>query len=74
MARSVSVDSGDDALLRAIREGDERVFGDLVKRWSGMMLRLALSHIESRAIAEWRYSRALTVGAAYMPKPGGFLS
>lgn len=42
----------DDALLRALREGDERVFSELVERWSGMMLRLALSHIENRAIAE----------------------
>jgi RNA polymerase sigma-70 factor (ECF subfamily) len=42
----------DDALLKALREGDERVFGELVERWSGMMLRLALSHVDSRAIAE----------------------
>jgi RNA polymerase sigma-70 factor, ECF subfamily len=45
--------SGDDeALLRALRDGDERVFSDLVERWSGMMLRLALAHLENRAIAE----------------------
>ena len=50
--RSVSVDRDDDALLGALREGDERVFGELVERWSGMMLRLALSHVERRAIAE----------------------
>src|SRR5688500_18163631 len=42
----------DDALLRALREGDERVFSDLVDRWSHMMLRLALSHVDSRAVAE----------------------
>ena len=36
----------------ALREGDERVFTDLVERWGGMMLRLALPHVESRAIAE----------------------
>lgn len=38
--------------MKALREGDERVFGELVERWSGIMLRLALSHIENRAIAE----------------------
>ncbi len=48
----VGSDSDDDALLRALREGDERVFSGLVERWSGMMLRLALSHVERRAIAE----------------------
>jgi RNA polymerase sigma-70 factor (ECF subfamily) len=45
--------SGDDeALLRALRDGDERVYSDLVESWSGMMLRLALAHVENRAIAE----------------------
>jgi RNA polymerase sigma-70 factor (ECF subfamily) len=48
----VSVNSSDHAVLRALREGDESAFSDLVERWSGMMLRLALSHVESRAIAE----------------------
>jgi RNA polymerase sigma-70 factor (ECF subfamily) len=42
----------DDALLSALRSGDERVFTELVERWSGMMLRLALSHVETRAVAE----------------------
>ena len=51
-SKPVGVDRDDDALLRALQDGDERVFSDLVERWSGMMLRLALSHVESRAIAE----------------------
>jgi RNA polymerase sigma-70 factor (ECF subfamily) len=38
--------------LRALREGDERVFAELVSRWSGIMLRLARSHVENRAVAE----------------------
>jgi RNA polymerase sigma-70 factor, ECF subfamily len=38
--------------VRALREGDERVFSGLVECWSGVMLRLALAHVESRAIAE----------------------
>ena len=45
-------DRDDDALLRALREGDERIFSDLVDRWSHVMLRLALSRVESRAVAE----------------------
>ena len=48
----VGRDSNDDALLTALRAGDERIFGELVECWSGMMLRLALSHVASRAIAE----------------------
>ena len=42
----------DEALLRALRDGDERVFSELVERWSRMMLRLAITHIKSRPIAE----------------------
>jgi RNA polymerase sigma-70 factor, ECF subfamily len=49
---SAHSDRDDDALLRALRQGDERVFEELVEQWSGVMLRLALSHVESRAIAE----------------------
>lgn len=48
----MGIDSNDDALLTALRDGDERVFSELVERWSGMMLRLALPHVERRAIAE----------------------
>ena len=51
-ARSPDLNGDDDALLRALREGNERVFSDLVDRWSHMMLRLALSRVENRAIAE----------------------
>ena len=50
--RSSDLDRDDDALLRALREGDERVFSDLVGQWSHMMLRLARSCVESRAVAE----------------------
>lgn len=42
----------DEALLRALRDGDERTFSELVERWGGMMLRLALTQIRSRTIAE----------------------
>jgi RNA polymerase sigma-70 factor (ECF subfamily) len=61
VARADSVDrpgevhrrvAADDALLQALRDGDERVFADLVERWSGAMLRLALVHVPGRAVAE----------------------
>src|SRR5262245_37154913 len=43
----------DDAtLVAALLQGDERIFSDLVDRCGGMMLRLAISHVASRAIAE----------------------
>ena len=42
----------DEALLRALRDGDERTFSELVERWGGIMLRLALTQIRSRTIAE----------------------
>jgi RNA polymerase sigma-70 factor, ECF subfamily len=48
----VSIESNDNAVLTALRDGDERVLSDLVERWSDLMLRLALAHVESRAIAE----------------------
>jgi RNA polymerase sigma-70 factor (ECF subfamily) len=51
-SRRVHLDRDDDAVLRLLRDGDERVFSALVDRWSGLMLRLARSHVESRAIAE----------------------
>jgi hypothetical protein len=42
----------DDALVAELQAGNERLFTELVERWSGMMLRLALSHVVSRAVAE----------------------
>jgi RNA polymerase sigma-70 factor (ECF subfamily) len=51
-SRHTGVDRDDDALVGALKQGEERVFTELVERWSGAMLRLALSHVDSRAIAE----------------------
>lgn len=48
----MDIDLDDDALLQALRQGNEQVFSELVERWSGVMLRLALAHVDSRAIAE----------------------
>ena len=42
----------DAELLRRLRAGDERAFVTLVERYNGSMLRLALSFVPSRAIAE----------------------
>jgi RNA polymerase sigma-70 factor (ECF subfamily) len=50
--RCSDLDRDDEAILRALREGDAQVFSELVDRWSRMMLRLALSRVESRAVAE----------------------
>lgn len=47
-----SLASDDEALLRGLRDRDERVFADVVERWSGVMLRLARAHVDSRAVAE----------------------
>jgi RNA polymerase sigma-70 factor (ECF subfamily) len=47
-----SATNDDEALVRALQAGEEQVFNDLVERWSGMMLRLALAHVDSHAIAE----------------------
>lgn len=48
----VNLERDDDAILTALREGDERVFTELVERWSGVMLQMSLSHVANRAIAE----------------------
>jgi RNA polymerase sigma-70 factor (ECF subfamily) len=50
--RCSDLDRDDEGILRALREGNEQVFSELVDRWSRMMLRLALSRVESRAVAE----------------------
>ena len=42
----------DGELLRRLRAGDERAFVTLVERHNGAMLRLALSFVPSRAVAE----------------------
>jgi len=43
----------DDAgLVAALRRGDERAFAGLVDELSGPLIRLALAHVPSRAIAE----------------------
>ncbi|HSD76907.1 MAG TPA: RNA polymerase sigma factor [Solirubrobacteraceae bacterium] len=42
----------DEVLLAALRRGDEAAFVALVERYSPLMLRVALTHVRSRAVAE----------------------
>jgi RNA polymerase sigma-70 factor (ECF subfamily) len=42
----------DEALLTALRLGDQTAFETLVERYGALMLRVALTHVRSRAIAE----------------------
>jgi RNA polymerase sigma-70 factor, ECF subfamily len=51
-SHAAPINADDDALLKALRQANEQVFSELVAQWSGPMLRLALSHVESRAVAE----------------------
>jgi RNA polymerase sigma-70 factor (ECF subfamily) len=45
--------AGDDAeLLRRLRSGDERAFGEIVREWSPLMLRVAGSFVTTHASAE----------------------
>jgi RNA polymerase sigma-70 factor, ECF subfamily len=43
---------GEEELLIRLRAGDERAFSDLVDRYHPAMIRLALMHVRSRAVAE----------------------
>jgi RNA polymerase sigma-70 factor, ECF subfamily len=42
----------DDALVTALRNGDEQTFAALVDGWSGWMLRLAREHVPTPSVAE----------------------
>jgi RNA polymerase sigma-70 factor (ECF subfamily) len=42
----------EERLLAALRRGDETAFNTLVDRYGPLMLRLALAHVPSRAVAE----------------------
>jgi RNA polymerase sigma-70 factor, ECF subfamily len=48
----IAPDPGEAALVRALRAGDEAAFADLVQRYSAALLRLALSYVRTRAVAE----------------------
>jgi RNA polymerase sigma-70 factor (ECF subfamily) len=42
----------EERLLRALREGDEAAFQELIAAYGPMLMRLALMHVPSRAVAE----------------------
>jgi RNA polymerase sigma-70 factor (ECF subfamily) len=42
----------DEAVLNALRQGDEQVFVDLVKHWGSMMMRVAMARLGNRGLAE----------------------
>jgi RNA polymerase sigma-70 factor (ECF subfamily) len=42
----------DSALLTALRAGDERAFEQLVKRYHGPLIKIALMYVRDRAVAE----------------------
>ena len=53
MIASVMADGhSDEQLLAALRRGDERAFVQLVERHQGLMLRIALRYVRTRASAE----------------------
>jgi RNA polymerase sigma-70 factor, ECF subfamily len=43
---------GEERLLRALREGDERAFDELVRRYHATFVRVALAYVGSRSAAE----------------------
>ena len=49
---SSGIGRDDDALITALKAGDEAVFCELVERWGGVMLRVAMLHAGNRAVAE----------------------
>jgi RNA polymerase sigma-70 factor, ECF subfamily len=48
----IDAEAPDQELVRALRAGDEDAFIELVRRYNGLMLRLALGHVRTRALAE----------------------
>jgi RNA polymerase sigma-70 factor (ECF subfamily) len=50
--RSREDQESENHLLDALQDGDAEVFSRFVRRWSGLMLSLALAHVASRAVAE----------------------
>jgi DNA-directed RNA polymerase specialized sigma24 family protein len=42
----------DNVLLTALRAGDERAFEELVRRYHGPLIKIALMYVRDRAVAE----------------------
>src|SRR5690349_14040757 len=52
MSEMAATTPRDEELLARLRAGDEHAFMELVDRHGPLMLRIALSHVGSRAVAE----------------------
>jgi RNA polymerase sigma-70 factor, ECF subfamily len=52
VATTRSLPADDMTLVRSLRDGDEATFVQLVDDWGAAMLRVALVHVTSRAVAE----------------------
>jgi RNA polymerase sigma-70 factor (ECF subfamily) len=52
MTEAAATAPQDERLLARLRAGDEAAFMGLVDRYGALMLRIALSHVASRAVAE----------------------
>ena len=49
---TIATGADDAELVRALRAGDEEAFMTVVRRYNGLMLRVALGHVRSQAVAE----------------------
>jgi RNA polymerase sigma-70 factor, ECF subfamily len=49
---TIATDVDDAELVRALRAGDEEAFVTVVRRYNGLMLRVALGHVRTQAVAE----------------------
>jgi RNA polymerase sigma-70 factor, ECF subfamily len=49
---TIATDADDAELVRALRAGDEEAFVTVVRRYNALMLRVALGHVRTPAIAE----------------------
>ncbi len=52
VASTRTLPADDLGLVRSLRDGDEEAFVELVEAWGAAMLRAALVHVSSRAVAE----------------------
>jgi RNA polymerase sigma-70 factor, ECF subfamily len=49
---TIAADADDAELVRALRAGDEDAFIEVVRRYNGLMVRVALGHVRTQALAE----------------------
>ncbi len=49
---TIAPDADDAELVRALRAGDEDAFIEVVRRYNGLMVRVAVGHVRTQAVAE----------------------